>query len=222
MAEEQERYGTETPTPGRPVSGVRSTNVATLQYPVGATFVAARLDAPVSGSVSQAESRTLADHGRRRARTTYIGENGCGLVMKLALNIGLDVQTLAFSEGLLLAERGGVAARLAAEVMSRSPIALPILKARVPLLLDPRAQIWFATRWVHTDIRLVLEAAQTLNVPVHRRRSQTTCSPELRSWPKATAISRCSARSSHAAPRRPSWASTVQSPYRRKYDNDNS
>jgi 3-hydroxyisobutyrate dehydrogenase-like beta-hydroxyacid dehydrogenase len=56
--------------------------------------------------------------------------------MKLAINISLVVQTLAFSEGLLLAERDGIDPKLAAEVMSTSPIGSPMLKARVPLLLD--------------------------------------------------------------------------------------
>jgi 3-hydroxyisobutyrate dehydrogenase-like beta-hydroxyacid dehydrogenase len=42
---------------------------------------------------------------------------GRRLLLKLAINISLAVQTLAFSEGLLLAERGGVDPELAAEVM---------------------------------------------------------------------------------------------------------
>lgn len=38
----------------------------------------------------------------------HIGPNGQGLLLNLAINISLAVQTLAFSEGLLLAERAGV------------------------------------------------------------------------------------------------------------------
>jgi 3-hydroxyisobutyrate dehydrogenase-like beta-hydroxyacid dehydrogenase len=41
-----------------------------------------------------------------------------------------------------------------------------MLKARVPLLLDPAQQTWFAIRLMHKDIRLVLQAAQALSVPV--------------------------------------------------------
>src|SRR5689334_20081793 len=91
------------------------------------------LDAPVSGSVPQAESGTLAIMvgGEQEAfaavepllrelgRTvTHVGGNGQGLVLKLAINISLAVQTLAFSEGLLLAERAGADPDVAAEVMS--------------------------------------------------------------------------------------------------------
>ena len=73
------------------------------------------LDAPVSGSIPQAETGTLAimvggdEHAfaavepllRELGQTvTHIGANGQGLVLKLAINISLAVQTLAFSEGL--------------------------------------------------------------------------------------------------------------------------
>ena len=48
-----------------------------------------------------------------------IGENGQGLALKLAINISLAVQMLAFSEGLLLAARDGVDQELASEVMTQ-------------------------------------------------------------------------------------------------------
>ena len=119
------------------------------------------LDAPVSGSIPQAESGTLAIMvgGDRQAfaavepllrelgqTVTHIGPNGQGLVLKLAINISLAVQTLAFSEGLLLAERAGVDPEVAAEVMSTSSIGSPMLKARIPLLLDLPEHAWFDVR----------------------------------------------------------------------------
>jgi 3-hydroxyisobutyrate dehydrogenase-like beta-hydroxyacid dehydrogenase len=63
---------------------------------------------------------------------THVGPNGDGLLLKLAINISLAVQTLAFSERLLLAERAGVDPAVAAEVMSTSQIGSPMLKARFP------------------------------------------------------------------------------------------
>jgi 3-hydroxyisobutyrate dehydrogenase-like beta-hydroxyacid dehydrogenase len=137
------------------------------------------LDAPVSGSIPQAESGTLAVMvgGEEHAFTevepllrefgqavTHVGGHGQGLLLKLAINISLAVQTLAFSEGLLLAERGGVDSRLAAEVMSTSSIGSPMLKARVPLLLDLPQQAWFDVAMMHKDIRLALETADELAV----------------------------------------------------------
>jgi 3-hydroxyisobutyrate dehydrogenase-like beta-hydroxyacid dehydrogenase len=139
------------------------------------------LDAPVSGSIPQAESGTLAIMvgGEEPAfsrvepllrelgqAVTYIGPNGHGLVLKLAINISLAVQTLAFSEGLLLAERDGVDPRLAAEVMSTASIGSPMLKARIPLLLDLPDEAWFDVTMMQKDIRLALDAAQAVAVPL--------------------------------------------------------
>jgi 3-hydroxyisobutyrate dehydrogenase-like beta-hydroxyacid dehydrogenase len=73
---------------------------------------------------------------------------------------------LAFSEGVLLAERGGIDPALAAEVMTGSPIGSPMLRARAPLMLDLPEQAWFDVELMHTDIRRVLETARQLGVPV--------------------------------------------------------
>jgi 3-hydroxyisobutyrate dehydrogenase-like beta-hydroxyacid dehydrogenase len=139
------------------------------------------LDAPVSGSIPQAETGTLAIMvgGNEDAfatvqpvlrelgqAVTHVGTNGDGLLLKLAINISLAVQTLAFSEGLLLAERGGIDADLAANVMSTSPIGSPMLKARVPLLLDLPEHAWFDVALMQKDIQLALKTADELAVPL--------------------------------------------------------
>jgi 3-hydroxyisobutyrate dehydrogenase-like beta-hydroxyacid dehydrogenase len=93
---------------------------------------AAMLDAPVSGSVPQVQTGTLTimvggDEQayakvepilRELGTPTHIGENGQGLVLKLAINISLAVQMLAFAEGLVLAERSGIDPKLAVDVMT--------------------------------------------------------------------------------------------------------
>jgi 3-hydroxyisobutyrate dehydrogenase-like beta-hydroxyacid dehydrogenase len=132
------------------------------------------LDAPVSGSVPQAEAGTLTimvggdEEAFRVAepllqtlgeKVIHVGANGQGLVLKLAINISLAVQIEAFSEGLVLAELGGIDPGLAADVMSSSPIGSPMLKARVPLLLDLPEQPWFAVELMHKDIGLALRTA---------------------------------------------------------------
>jgi 3-hydroxyisobutyrate dehydrogenase-like beta-hydroxyacid dehydrogenase len=85
-------------------------------------------------------------------------------VLKLAVNLSLAVQVLTFSEGLLLAERGGVAAELAAKVMADSAIGSPRLKARVPLLLDLPDEAWFDVALMHKDIKLALDTARSEGV----------------------------------------------------------
>lgn len=138
------------------------------------------LDAPVSGSVPQVKSGTLTimvgGDAKAYARVepilrvlgtpTRVGENGHGLVLKLAVNISLAVQMLAFSEGLLLARRDGIDPHLAARVMTDSAIGSPMLKARVPLVLDRHDETWFDVGLMHKDIRLALATARDLDVPV--------------------------------------------------------
>jgi 3-hydroxyisobutyrate dehydrogenase-like beta-hydroxyacid dehydrogenase len=141
---------------------------------------AAMLDAPVSGSVPQVQSGTLTimvggdeDTYRRvepvlreLGTPTYVGENGQGLVLKLAINVSLAVQMLAFAEGLLLADRDGVDRRVALDVMTQSSIGSPMLRARAPLVLDLPEDAWFDIELMHKDIRLALSVAGDLDVPL--------------------------------------------------------
>jgi 3-hydroxyisobutyrate dehydrogenase-like beta-hydroxyacid dehydrogenase len=139
---------------------------------------ATMLDAPVSGSVPQVRSGTLTimvggDEGayarvepvlRVLGTPTRIGENGQGLALKLAINISLAVQMLAFSEGLLFAERDGVDRKLASDVMTSSAIGSPMLKLRAPLVLDLPQEAWFDVGLMRKDILLALEVASDLGI----------------------------------------------------------
>jgi 3-hydroxyisobutyrate dehydrogenase-like beta-hydroxyacid dehydrogenase len=78
---------------------------------------------------------------------------------------------LAFSEGLLLAERDGVDREIAVEVMTESPVGSPMLKARAPLVLDLPDDAWFDVGLMRKDIRLALEAAEELDVPLPSARA---------------------------------------------------
>ncbi|MDX6485648.1 MAG: hypothetical protein QOF43_801 [Gaiellaceae bacterium] len=149
---------------------------------------ATMLDAPVSGSVPQVKAGTLTimvgGDAQAYARVepilrelgnpTHIGENGQGLMLKLAINISLAVQMLAFSEGLLLAERAGIDPELALAVMTRSPIASPMLQARGALALDLPDDAWFDVDLMQKDIALALEAGRELRVALPSARAADT------------------------------------------------
>jgi 3-hydroxyisobutyrate dehydrogenase-like beta-hydroxyacid dehydrogenase len=138
------------------------------------------LDAPVSGSVPQVQTGTLTimvggDEQayarvepilRELGTPTHIGENGQGLVLKLAINISLAVQMLAFAEGLVLAERSGIDRKLAVEVMTGSPIGSPMLKARAELVLDLPEEAWFDVSLMQKDVALALDTGRELHVPL--------------------------------------------------------
>jgi 3-hydroxyisobutyrate dehydrogenase-like beta-hydroxyacid dehydrogenase len=158
------------------VSPGNSSKLAERVRAQGATM----LDAPVSGSVPQVQAGTLTimvggDEEayarvepllRELGTPRHVGKNGQGLLLKLAININLAAQMLAFSEGVLLAERGGLDRALAVEVMTGSAIGSPLLKGRAPLMLDLREDAWFDVELAHKDIRLALATGRSEGAPL--------------------------------------------------------
>src|SRR5258705_6830823 len=105
------------------------------------------VDAPVSGSVSTLEAGKLSVMvGGRRAtfdrikpvlddigpKVTHVGDNGFALSLKSGHNLSLAVQMLAFSEGVLLAEKSGIPREVAVDGLTHSGIASPLLQYRGP------------------------------------------------------------------------------------------
>jgi 3-hydroxyisobutyrate dehydrogenase-like beta-hydroxyacid dehydrogenase len=152
------------------VSPRASTDLAARVGAAGAVMV----DAPVSGSVPAARDGSLAilvggtTEGFEAASpvlsklgsASHVGENGHGLLLKLAVNISLAAQMLAFSEGVLLAERGGIDREVAAKVMAQTSIGSPMLRARAPLVLNLPEKAWFDVALMHKDIRLARDAGR--------------------------------------------------------------
>jgi 3-hydroxyisobutyrate dehydrogenase-like beta-hydroxyacid dehydrogenase len=106
---------------------------------------AAMLDAPVSGSPITLEAGQLAvmvggdPTVLERVRPyllaigptiTHVGPLGLAVTMKIAVNLGLAVQMLAFSEAVLLAEKAGITRERAVEALMKSVVASPMVKYR--------------------------------------------------------------------------------------------
>ena len=139
------------------------------------------LDAPVSGSVLAAEEGSLAIMvggdpaalarvepllGELGRTVTHVGSNGKALLMKLAVNMSLAVQMITFSEGVLLAERGGIDPQVAIDVLISSAVGSPMLRTRGPLLLDRPDVAWFNVNLMRKDVDLALEQGRALDVPL--------------------------------------------------------
>src|SRR6266849_90234 len=139
------------------------------------------LDAPVSGSVVTLEAGKLSVMVGGRPETferlkpllldigpkvTHVGDNGVALSMKIALNLQLAVQMLAFSEGVLLAEKSGIAREVAVDVMVHSAIASPMIQYRGPFVLQQPEEAWFDVNMMQKDMLLAMELGRKLNVPV--------------------------------------------------------
>jgi 3-hydroxyisobutyrate dehydrogenase-like beta-hydroxyacid dehydrogenase len=142
---------------------------------------ASMLAAPVSGSVSAVDEGSLAiivgGHPEVFARVepilrqlgtqiTVVDDVKQALLIKQAINISLGVQMLAFSEGVLLAERGGVDRDVAIDALTSSAIGSPMLKARAAMVRDLPEQAWFDVRLMQKDLRLALESGGQLGVPL--------------------------------------------------------
>ena len=96
----------------------------------------------------------------------HLGENGQAVAMKIAINLSLAVQMLAFSEGVLLAEKSGIAREKAVEVMLHSVIASPMVVYRGPFVLGQPEEVLFDCTMMQKDMNLALEMGQQLDVPL--------------------------------------------------------
>jgi 3-hydroxyisobutyrate dehydrogenase-like beta-hydroxyacid dehydrogenase len=139
------------------------------------------VDSPVSGSVTTLQEGKLSVMvaGRRETfervkpllldigpKVTYVGDNGLALSMKIAINLSLAVQMLAFSEGVLLAEKSGIARDTAVDVLTHSVIGSPMVQYRGPFVLKMPQEAWFNVNMMQKDMLLALEMGRQLDVPL--------------------------------------------------------
>jgi 3-hydroxyisobutyrate dehydrogenase-like beta-hydroxyacid dehydrogenase len=139
------------------------------------------LDAPVSGTsvtVEQGKASIMvggAPHTVERVRPVleaigpkviHVGPAGAAVTMKIATNLSLAVQMLAFSEGVLIAEKSGIAREKAVEVLLASVIASPMVVYRGPLVLGHPDEVWFDCHMMQKDMNLALQLGRELEVPL--------------------------------------------------------
>ena len=139
------------------------------------------VDAPVSGSVATLEAGklTVMVGGNRETfdrvkpilddigpKVTHVGGNGLALSLKIAHNLSLAVQMLAFSEGVLLAEKSGIPREVAVDVLTHSVIGSPMVQYRGPFVLKLPDESWFNVYMMQKDMLLALEMGKRLDVPL--------------------------------------------------------
>ena len=139
------------------------------------------VDSPVSGSVITLQEGNLSVMvgGRKETfdkikallldigpKVTHVGDNGLALSMKIATNLSLAVQMLAFSEGVLLAEKSGIAREVAVDVLTHSAIASPMIQYRGPFVLGQPEEAWFDVNMMQKDMVLAMDLGRQLDVPL--------------------------------------------------------
>jgi 3-hydroxyisobutyrate dehydrogenase-like beta-hydroxyacid dehydrogenase len=152
---------------------------------INAEFAAAgltMLDAPISGSpvtLRQGTASTMVGGARPAfervepvlydigSKVSYIGGPGTAVQMKVAVNLTLIVEMVAFCESVALAERGGVAREVAVGAMLKSVVASPVMEYRGPFILEggmpekPLADVTLQQK----DMILALEVARRQGSP---------------------------------------------------------
>lgn len=139
------------------------------------------MDAPVSGSVISLEQGKLSIMAAGRKDTfdrvqslladigpkvTHVGDNGLALVMKIATNLSLTAHMMAFSEGVLLAEKSGIPREIAVDVITHSAVASPMVQYRGPFVLKMPDEAWFDVNMMQKDLLLALELGRQVDVPL--------------------------------------------------------
>ncbi|MEX1125132.1 MAG: NAD(P)-dependent oxidoreductase [Acidimicrobiia bacterium] len=140
------------------------------------------LDAPVSGSpvtLAQGTASTMVGGDRAAfervesvlydigSKVSYIGDSGAAVLMKIAVNLTLIVEMVAFCESIALAEKGGVARAVAVDAMLKSVVASPVMGYRGPFILEgnmpdkPLADVTLQQK----DMLLALEVARRQGTP---------------------------------------------------------
>jgi 3-hydroxyisobutyrate dehydrogenase-like beta-hydroxyacid dehydrogenase len=144
---------------------------------------ATMLDAPVSGSTISVEQGVASIQvggdaaALERVRPylaamgpngiTHVGPLGIAKAMKVATNLGVAVQILAFCEAVALAEKSGISREAAVEALMRSVIASPLVKYRGPYVLGKMAaHAAFPVPMIQKDLQLALDQARAVGVPL--------------------------------------------------------
>ena len=138
------------------------------------------LDAPVSGSTPLAErgALTILVGGDaavlERARPVleamgqtifHLGATGAGAAMKLVLNAVVAVINEAIAEGLVLAERSGIARDTAYDVFAGGAVASPYVQYKRAAFLSPEGTpVAFTVELMRKDLRLAFALAEEAGV----------------------------------------------------------
>ena len=147
---------------------VRKTGADMVDSPVSGSVITlqqGKLSVMVGGSAETFEriKPLLLDIG---PKVTHVGKNGLALCMKIASNLSLAVQMLAFSEGVLIAEKSGIKREVAVDVLTHSAIASPMIVYRGPFVLQQPEEAWFDVNMMQKDMLLALELGRKSNIPM--------------------------------------------------------
>lgn len=161
-----------------------STNSPALAREVAAAATAkgiVYLDAPVSGSLAQAQGKELvflvggdaaafdkaqplfAAMGRMSRR---IGDSGCGATLKLINNMISATLTASLAEAALAAEAAGLDQAATLEILGEGAAGCQLTRTKLPKMLKRDFTAQFQIELMDKDVRYFLDMAQSLDRPM--------------------------------------------------------
>lgn len=139
------------------------------------------LDAPVSGGDAGAIAGTLSimvggkEEVFQRCQPVfqamgkniiYIGDHGAGQTTKLCNQIAVALHMLAGCEAIMLASKSGIDPQRMLDAISGGAAGSWMLNNLAPRIIRRDFDPGFMIRWAQKDIRLVLQAAEALDLPL--------------------------------------------------------
>jgi 3-hydroxyisobutyrate dehydrogenase-like beta-hydroxyacid dehydrogenase len=161
------------------MSTIRTATILALAPQVEARG-ARLLDAPVSGTLEPARQGQLLvlaggaaeDVERARPalaafarRIVHLGPTGAGTTMKLALNMPMAIFWAGLAEAMTIGRQFGLSDAQMLDVYLDSPVALPALRGKAPLLLGAPHEVAFDVTGVRKDLLAMVATAQDAGVP---------------------------------------------------------
>jgi 3-hydroxyisobutyrate dehydrogenase-like beta-hydroxyacid dehydrogenase len=161
------------------MSTIRLSTILALRSQIEASS-ARMIDAPVSGTVEPARQGQLltlvggavADVERARPaletfsrRIVHLGPSGAGTTMKLALNMPMAIFWAGLAEAMSMGRQFGLTMEQMLDVYLDSPVALPALRMKAPLLLGAPHDVAFDVTGVRKDLLAMVATAQDAGVP---------------------------------------------------------
>lgn len=139
------------------------------------------LDAPVSGTLEPARQGQLlvmvggdaSDLERARPaldtfsrRIAHMGPVGAGTTMKIVLNLPMAIFWAGLAEAMTIGRQYGLTNEQMLDIYLDSPVALPALRAKAPLLLGAPHEVGFDVTGVRKDLLAMIATGQEAGVPM--------------------------------------------------------
>jgi 3-hydroxyisobutyrate dehydrogenase len=162
------------------MSTIRTSTIQSLR-PLVEARGARLLDAPVSGTLEPARQGQLLamvgglaeDLARARPalellcrRIVHMGPSGSGTTMKLVLNMPMAIFWSSLAEAMAMGAQFGLDRAQMLDVYLDSPVALPALRMKAPLLLGAPHEVAFDVTGVRKDLLAMVATGQDAGVPM--------------------------------------------------------